>query len=100
MLPFVPSYLGWCLVNLTHAFFTFKVLHWNKGTPDVFDDGKFDRMTFWEQIDHGCQHTKTRKGFMLVPIIVLRDKLEKEIFTPKYMGLVFWISSEASCFYG
>lgn len=34
------------------------------------DQGKYDSLTFWEQIDSEVQGTGTRKFFMLVPVVL------------------------------
>eukprot|EP01133_Synstelium_polycarpum_P004241 gene4241-4948_t len=47
-------------------------LHWQKGLPfaNPANQGKYSRLTLWEQIDEGQQYTPTRKFFTLVPIIL------------------------------
>jgi hypothetical protein len=43
--------------------------HWVKGVP--FDDnGKYDRLTLWEQIDQGVQGTPNRKFLTFVPAVL------------------------------
>ncbi len=32
--------------------------------------GKYDGMTFWEQLDDGVQNTNNRKFLMLVPVVL------------------------------
>ena len=46
------------------------MLHWRRGTPDTNDAGVFDQKTFWEQIDDGVQWTRTRKLFMILPVLM------------------------------
>ncbi len=40
-----------------------------QGSPIDSDQGKYDKLTFWEQIDDGVQNTATRKFFTAVPIV-------------------------------
>ena len=40
-----------------------------KGTP-FENDGKYDALTFWEQIDDGQQWTPNRKVLMIIPVAV------------------------------
>lgn len=47
---------------------TFYLLHWKKGTPVYYDQGKYDHLTFWEQIDDGSQFTSNKKFFTIIPI--------------------------------
>ena len=53
---------------------TWFLFHWQKGVPygDVVDkqQGKFDRLTMWEQMDLGVQFTPSRKFFTIVPILL------------------------------
>lgn len=36
----------------------------------MFDQGKLNTMTIWEQLDHEVQYTPTRKFLTLVPILL------------------------------
>lgn len=42
-----------------------------QGSPIDADQGKYDRLTFWEQLDDGVQYTGTRKFFTAVPVVLL-----------------------------
>eukprot|EP00457_Paulinella_chromatophora_P020064 gb/GEZN01021970.1/.p1 GENE.gb/GEZN01021970.1/~~gb/GEZN01021970.1/.p1 ORF type:complete len:181 (+),score=22.31 gb/GEZN01021970.1/:72-614(+) len=65
----VSSEKAFTVVHLVHALFTFKFFHWDKGTPwDA--GGKYDSLTFWEQIDHGKQYTQARKILTLIPAVL------------------------------
>ncbi|GAM22696.1 hypothetical protein SAMD00019534_058710, partial [Acytostelium subglobosum LB1] len=66
-----PSFnYGWLTVTIIHAVITYVGLHWQKGLPFFFPShqGKYTRLTLWEQIDKGQQYTPTRKFFTMVPI--------------------------------
>ena len=41
---------AWTLVHLAHAAVSFYLLHWAKGSPVPADQGKYDTLTFWEQV--------------------------------------------------
>jgi len=52
---------------------TFVAFHWVKGAPFIdagLEDGKYDKLTLWEQIDYGVQYTSTRKFLWLVPLVL------------------------------
>jgi len=34
-----------------------------------YDQGRFDKLTLWEQLDSGAQYTKTKKFLTICPII-------------------------------
>eukprot|EP00808_Paulinella_micropora_P031477 g52189.t1 len=65
----VSSNTAYTVVHLIHAVLTFKVFHWDKGVPWEAG-GKYEELTFWEQIDHGKQYTTPRKIFTLIPAIL------------------------------
>jgi len=44
---------AWTLVHLAHAAVSFYLLHWAKGSPVPADQGKYDALTFWEQVNRG-----------------------------------------------
>lgn len=54
--------------------FTFYYLHWLKGAPlfkgTQYYNDKYDRLTFWEQLDAGQQFTLNKKFLTIVPIVL------------------------------
>lgn len=58
----------WTLTNLTYNVGSYIMFHQVKGTPFEFNNGAYDNLTMWEQIDNGDQYTPTKKFLMLVPI--------------------------------
>eukprot|EP00694_Reclinomonas_americana_P004836 EC793118.1.p1 GENE.EC793118.1~~EC793118.1.p1 ORF type:complete len:152 (+),score=28.29 EC793118.1:110-565(+) len=66
--------VGWTITNVAHSLLTLLFLHWIKGMPfeDVHvDQGRYNRLTFWEQIDSQRQFTPTRKFLTAVPVVLL-----------------------------
>jgi hypothetical protein len=50
--------------------FSFFVMHWSKGTPNsAADQGKWNKSTWWEQLDNGEQYTPTRKFLTILAFI-------------------------------
>eukprot|EP01083_Nonionella_stella_P242838 846735_1 len=68
MFPFLQFWPPLTIINLAHGMVTFYLMHWKRGTVDAMDQGRYDRYTFWEQLDNGKQHTPARKFFTCVPI--------------------------------
>ena len=62
--------LAWTYVHLLHSAVTFYLMHWRKGSPFGDDQGKYRRLTFWEQIDGGVQRTGNRKLLTAIPVVV------------------------------
>jgi hypothetical protein len=60
----------WTCTHVVHTLITFYLFHWNKGSPIQEDQGRYDMLTFWEQIDGGLQYTFNRKVLTLMPIIM------------------------------
>lgn len=61
---------AWTYAHLIHGVVTYYLLHWHKGSPIIADQGKYDKLTFWEQLDDGVQNTNNRKFFTLVPVVL------------------------------
>jgi len=63
---------AWLLVHCLHTTSTFVIMHWVKGSPFwlLEDQGRYDHLTFWEQIDHGRQYTRNRKVLTMIPVII------------------------------
>jgi len=63
---------AWFIIHCMHTAITFVILHWLKGSPFWLteDQGRYDNLTFWEQIDHGRQYTRNRKLMTLVPVVL------------------------------
>ncbi|XP_076909625.1 uncharacterized protein LOC143566969 [Bidens hawaiensis] len=62
--------MAWTTVNLSHALVTYHFFHWKKGTPFADDQGIYNRLTWWEQIDSGKQLTRNRKFLTVVPVVL------------------------------
>ncbi|PPD83580.1 hypothetical protein GOBAR_DD19477 [Gossypium barbadense] len=52
--------IAWTIVHLTHFF----------GTPFADDQGIYNGLTWWEQIDNGKQLTPNRKFLTVVPVVL------------------------------
>ncbi|EFA76698.1 hypothetical protein PPL_09449 [Heterostelium album PN500] len=85
---------GWLSITCLHALITFFGLHWQKGLPFFFPEhqGKYTRLTLWEQIDKGKQYTPTRKFFTLVPIVLFMITLHANGIS----GLPFYLNAISS----
>ena len=49
---------------------TYHSFHWMKGTPFGEDQGIYNALTWWEQMDNGQQLTSNRKFLTVVPIVL------------------------------
>nr|CAD1844515.1 unnamed protein product [Ananas comosus var. bracteatus] len=59
--------MAWTIVNLFHFAITYHFFHWKKGTPFADDQGMYNTLTWWEQMDNGKQLTRNRKFLVVVP---------------------------------
>mmetsp|Transcript_43184 Transcript_43184/g.86647 ORF Transcript_43184/g.86647 Transcript_43184/m.86647 type:complete len:165 (+) Transcript_43184:151-645(+) len=68
-----PNDVAMSAVLIGHSLVTFWLIHWKKGSLLTWEDdsGKYDRLTYWEQIDGGREHTANRKLLRVVPMILL-----------------------------
>lgn len=80
--------LAWTYVHLVHGATTYYLLHWTKGTPFVdADQGKYELLTFWEQLDSGMYATRNRKLFMLMPVVLFMLATHGTDFRKQPLGL-------------
>ncbi len=49
---------------------SFLAFHQSKGTPIWGDQGLYNDVTFWEQIDGGRPWTPARKVLLIVPLVL------------------------------
>lgn len=69
-IPVISKELSWTLTNLTYNLVTFWVFHMMVGVPYQFNQGAYDHLTLWEQIDNEAQYTATKKYLFAVPIFL------------------------------
>ncbi|XP_010553573.1 PREDICTED: ORM1-like protein 2 isoform X1 [Tarenaya hassleriana] len=73
--------MAWTIVHLAHFIVipllgfdpflaTYNFFHWKKGTPFADDQGIYNRLTWWEQIDNGKQLTRNRKFLTVIPVVL------------------------------
>ncbi|MBA0688805.1 hypothetical protein Goari_006572 [Gossypium aridum] len=60
-----PTMRDLSIFQVTYHFF-----HWKKGTPFADDQGIYNGLTWWEQIDNGKQLTRNRKFLTVVPVVL------------------------------
>uniref|UniRef100_A0A7S0F517 ORM1-like protein 3 n=1 Tax=Hanusia phi TaxID=3032 RepID=A0A7S0F517_9CRYP len=63
---------SWSFVLISHSIITFWLVHWKTGSLLTWEDdsGKYDGMTYWEQIDDGVENTGNRKFLRIVPLVL------------------------------
>mmetsp|Transcript_51555 Transcript_51555/g.120950 ORF Transcript_51555/g.120950 Transcript_51555/m.120950 type:complete len:175 (+) Transcript_51555:194-718(+) len=69
----MPNDVSTSAVVIGHTIVTFYLIHWKKGSLLTWEDdsGKYDKLTYWEQIDGGREHTANRKLLRITPMILL-----------------------------
>ncbi|THF98154.1 hypothetical protein TEA_024363 [Camellia sinensis var. sinensis] len=60
----------WYMISLLKCQVTYHFFHWKKGTPFADDQGIYNSLTWWEQIDNGKQLTRNRKFLTVVPVVL------------------------------
>ncbi|XP_039004136.1 ORM1-like protein 2, partial [Hibiscus syriacus] len=58
------------LANLAHFLVTYHLFHWKKGTPFADDQGIYNNLTWWEQIDDGKQLSRNRTFLTIAPVVL------------------------------
>ncbi|KAI3661024.1 hypothetical protein MP638_004059 [Amoeboaphelidium occidentale] len=69
IIPGISTEIAWTLTNVLFLFGHFIMFHWLTGTPFDADQGEFDGLTLWEQIDNGAQFTPAKKFLTALPIV-------------------------------
>lgn len=82
------------VTNITHGVLSFALLHWIKGSPDFYDQGTFNGLTYWEQIDNGEPWTWTKKYLILVPTVLTLLTLVASNYNIEYVAvnLPIWLT--------
>ena len=78
---------AWTVVHLAHGALTFYLFHWMKGSPVAADQGKYDGLTFWEQLDDGVQNTATRKFLTSLPALTFALASHGSDYAAQPLGL-------------
>ncbi|ODQ45340.1 hypothetical protein PICMEDRAFT_17802 [Pichia membranifaciens NRRL Y-2026] len=68
LMPIFSNEVSWTLTNVTYVIGSYIMFHQVKGTPFDFNNGAFDNLNMWEQIDNGAQFTPVKKFLLGVPI--------------------------------
>ncbi|GFS44448.1 ORMDL family protein [Actinidia rufa] len=96
--------MAWTIVHLSHFLVTYQFFHWKKGTPFADDQGIYNRLTWWEQIENGKQLTRNRKFLTVVPVVLYFDSLPHDrLPTPNALlqhtrsFLCWWLPSSRTC---
>merc|ERR1712070_1082864 len=65
---------AWGVTHKHHAQVSFFMMHWMKGTPldstwtNVTSQGRFDKLTWWEQLDMGQGWSDNKKFLAFLPV--------------------------------
>jgi hypothetical protein len=68
----LQSDVAWTIVLVCHSLATYWIFHLKRGLLLSWENtnGKYDKMTYWEQIDGGRHYSSNRKFLMIVPMIL------------------------------
>eukprot|EP00283_Hemiselmis_rufescens_P018460 CAMPEP_0173451102 /NCGR_PEP_ID=MMETSP1357-20121228/46110_1 /TAXON_ID=77926 /ORGANISM="Hemiselmis rufescens, Strain PCC563" /LENGTH=185 /DNA_ID=CAMNT_0014417841 /DNA_START=44 /DNA_END=599 /DNA_ORIENTATION=- len=69
----VPNGAAWTVVLIGHSIVTGYLFHLKTGSLLTWEDdgGKYDRLTYWEQIDGGREYSHNKKFLTVVPLMLL-----------------------------
>lgn len=70
LLPGMTRETCWTLTNFSYSIFSFFFFHWLCGSPTDDNQGEFDALTVWEQLDNGEQYTPARKFLTAFPVLL------------------------------
>ena len=75
----------WMATNIIHGVLSFIFLHWIKGSPDDNNQGDYNGLTLFEQLDGGIPWTATKKFLMLVPTLLCWLACHLATYKPIYV---------------
>jgi hypothetical protein len=78
---------AWTYVHLIHGILSYYMLHYTKGSVYGEDQGDFNRLTVWEELDNQVYGTRTRKFLTLVPIVLFVAATHGTDFRKQPLGL-------------
>ncbi|PVU89839.1 hypothetical protein BB559_004906 [Furculomyces boomerangus] len=70
IIPWISTRTAWTLTNLGYCLFQYIMFHGIVGTPFEVNQGEFDELTMWEQLDSGTQFTPSKKFLFAAPIVL------------------------------
>lgn len=70
LLSFVPWRLVWTAVNGIHFVTTMVYMHWIKGSPNFYEQGEMNAMTFWEQLESTQGTAHAQQALLFVPTLL------------------------------
>lgn len=68
--PILKPSISFFHSNTSFPQVTYQFFHWKKGTPFAEDQGIYNALTWWEQMDNGKQLTTNRKFLTVVPVVL------------------------------
>ncbi|KAJ3125928.1 hypothetical protein HK100_010528 [Physocladia obscura] len=70
LVPGMSTEAAWTITNLTYYLITFIMFHWVLGVPFQLNQGEYEDMTLWEQMDKGEPFTPAKKYLTTIPIVI------------------------------
>jgi hypothetical protein len=61
---------SWTVTATLHALVTMVYLHWIKGSPNFYEQGEMNAMTFWEQLDSTEGTSNARTVLLIIPTLL------------------------------
>lgn len=70
IIPGVTQETSWTLTNISYMAGSYIMFHHVRGVPFDFNNGAYDNLNMWEQIDNGAQYTPAKKFLLSVPVLL------------------------------
>uniref|UniRef100_A0A6U1R7F7 ORM1-like protein 3 n=1 Tax=Cyclophora tenuis TaxID=216820 RepID=A0A6U1R7F7_CYCTE len=70
LLAFFPWNLVWTAVHTIHFFAGMVYMHWIKGSPNFYEQGEMNAMTFWEQLQSTQGTANAQRALLVVPTLL------------------------------
>ncbi|KAI8616687.1 ORMDL family [Chytriomyces sp. MP71] len=70
LIPGMTAEAAWTITSILYDSITFLMFHWILGVPFALNQGDFEDLTLWEQMDKGEPFTPAKKYLTIIPIIL------------------------------
>jgi len=71
ILAFTSWELAWTVANTIHFVLSMVYLHWIKGSPNFYEQGEMNALTFWEQLQSTQTSTaNAQRALLIVPTLL------------------------------
>lgn len=95
LLPLLSWEVVWTAVHTIHFLVTMVYMHWIKGSPNFYEQGEMNAMTFWEQLQSTQGTANAQRVLLVVPTLLCYASCHFANYDPQLSlwNILLWIVS-------